>query len=807
MPCRNSLLAATALLLAPPVLAQEPAVPIDIPKSRLAEAIRRLGDQSGVSVGFHDASLQGLKVKAVRGRYTPEQALDAMLRESGARARRVAPGAWLVEKAPRAPVTVPPPAAAAPPPPEPEILVTGTKRAVPIGFYPGGIQIIDGERLTIADGARGSDAIEARAASVATTHLGPGRNKLFIRGVADSSFVGPTQATVGQYWGNSRISYSAPDPSLRLYDVGRIEVLEGPQGTLYGAGSLGGVVRVVPREPDLRSTGGTAWVGAQTVAHGQPGGDAGAILNLPLSEGRLALRALAFGAIDGGYIDDKGRDLKDVNEVRTYGGRAALRFEPGDGWSVNLSAVGQHIAGADSQYAERDGDGLSRSSRHAQPHGNDFWLADLVVRKQWDELELTSSFGYARQNVFERFEGPPLVVVAASDSTKAALADPELEPSREAMAARFSQRDRISMLSAETRLSRRGPNGTGWLIGASLLHNVAAVSRQMQTDMMRLPLTGVHNKVDEYTLYGDAAFEPAADLVLTFGGRLAHARLSGQSRDTLPVMALRMDPEAASSRTETRFLPSFAAAWRPANDLTLFARYQQGFRPGGIVVRRDFIQRFDGDRLQSIEGGARYGDERLDISVSLSWTRWHDIQADLVDGFGFPTTFNIGDGRVRSVGFFAGWRPLPGLELDAALYLNDSHVTSYVSALSGAETAVPQDFDRLPNVADATGRLGFSYQTAMTASLDFAASGYGRYVGKSTLGVGPILGQLQGNYLDTGLEFRISGERHALSLSVTNILDSRGNRFALGSPFLVRDHNQITPLQPRRIRLGLETSF
>ncbi|WP_163278767.1 Plug domain-containing protein, partial [Enterobacter hormaechei] len=74
-----------------------------------------------------------------------------------------------------------------------------------------------------------------RVASLASTHLGPGRNKLFIRGIADSSFVGPTQATVGQYWGNSRITYSAPDPDLKLYDIGRVEVLEGPQGTLYGA--------------------------------------------------------------------------------------------------------------------------------------------------------------------------------------------------------------------------------------------------------------------------------------------------------------------------------------------------------------------------------------------------------------------------------------------------------------------------------------------------------------------------------------------------------------------------------------------
>jgi outer membrane receptor protein involved in Fe transport len=70
-----------------------------------------------------------------------------------------------------------------------------------------------------------------------STQLGPGRNKLFIRGVADSSFTGPTQATVGQYLGDVRLNYNAPDPDLNLYDIARVEVVEGPQGTLYGAGS------------------------------------------------------------------------------------------------------------------------------------------------------------------------------------------------------------------------------------------------------------------------------------------------------------------------------------------------------------------------------------------------------------------------------------------------------------------------------------------------------------------------------------------------------------------------------------------
>ncbi len=154
--------------------------------------------------------------------------------------------------------------------------MTGTKRGVPLNVYPGGVQIIDGDDVSKADAARGTDAIGARVASVVSTHLGPGRNKLFIRGIADSSFVGPTQATVGQYWGNSRITYSAPDPEPAA--------LRYPQhrGARRAAGDA--LRRRIARaassascraRPISTTTGGTIWSGAQAVQHGQPGVDGG----------------------------------------------------------------------------------------------------------------------------------------------------------------------------------------------------------------------------------------------------------------------------------------------------------------------------------------------------------------------------------------------------------------------------------------------------------------------------------------------------------------------------------------------------
>ncbi len=807
MPRRVSLWAAAAVVISAPAVAREERAAVDVPAARLDQAIGILGRQSNASIGFRDPQLAQKRVNAVHGRMSAAEALDRMLRGTGARARRVAANSYLIEAERARPMPRPAPAAPRPrsepaPPPEPapsfDIIVTATKRDIPLGAYPGLVDFIDGNDISPNLAREGTDAIAAKTASVVSTHLGPGRNKLFIRGIADSSFVGPTQATVGQYWGNSRITYSAPDPSLKLYDLRRVEVLEGPQGTLYGAGSLGGVVRVVPREPQMDRIEGALWSGVQAVQHGQPGLDGGAIVNLPLVEDRLALRVVGFGSLDGGYIDDVGRGLDDVNDVRSIGGRAALRYAPEDNLTIDLSLVGQRIDGDDSQYAERAHGGLARSSSIAQPYRNDFVLTDIVARKRWDALELTTSVGFAAQDVFETFEGPALPDPA----------DPIQEPAASAPAARFDQRNRIEMFTAEVRLAHNGPDGTGWLLAASALSNKARMNRGMEVSLFQSPLTGIENKVEEATIYGEATFEAAKRLNVTFGGRLTHSRLSGTSRDVIEAVAFRFDPLAAGSRTETKFIPSLALAYRANDDLTLFARYQQGFRPGGIAVRQDFIQRYASDRVAAWEAGARYVGTAFQIEASASLTNWRNIQADLIDGYGFPTTANVGDGRVVSVGAAATWRPFDSLELEAAVYLNNSEVTERSAILSMISDNVDVDsFDRLPNIADATGRLGFTYRTPVSDRAELELTGFGRYVGKSILGVGPILGQPQGDYLDTGLEAGITLGATRWSLSLSNLFDARGNRFALGSPFQIRDGDQITPLKPRSVRAGVEISF
>jgi iron complex outermembrane receptor protein len=240
----------------------------DVPKGNLSSVLPVISRQAGVSISVVDAKLWQARVKSVRGRMSVEEAIRRLLAGSDAHAVRVSATSWRIER------RAPPPRLAHRPPPRPvvqaalrersqdtvagaqdEIIVTASKTDLPLSHFAGVVTKLDGGDLSFG-GERGMDSILSRTATVSSTHLGSGRNKLFIRGIADSSFTGPTQSTVGQYLGDIRLSYNAPDPDLRLYDVDNVEILEGPQGTLYGAGSLGGIIRVVPKAPDPRDDDG-----------------------------------------------------------------------------------------------------------------------------------------------------------------------------------------------------------------------------------------------------------------------------------------------------------------------------------------------------------------------------------------------------------------------------------------------------------------------------------------------------------------------------------------------------------------------
>lgn len=792
-----------AALAAVPAPALAGGVPVVTQAGSAGEVAVVLARQTGASIVIVDPQVARRPVPSLRGRMDAASAVRRLAKAAGARAIAVAPNAWRIEAAParvRAVARQEPPAApairstvAAEP-----IVVVGSKRELTIERIPGQVAILDGALLE-AGGIGGTEKIIQRVATVTSTHLGSGRNKLFIRGIADSSFTGPTQATVGQYLGDLRLSYNAPDPDLRLSDMARVEVLEGPQGTLYGAGSLGGIIRLVPNAPVLGEASGAVVVAGALTQDGGPGADASATLNLPVGSA-VALRATVDAASLGGYIDKPLLNRDDVNRTRILAGRASLRAEIASDWTVDVLGIAQSTDARDSQYAARDGDPLTSRARLREGSRADYAMGQFVLSGRLGAVRVRSTTGYVRQQLIERYD--------------ASLADgtPRL----------FAQENRTRMFAHETRAWQPETDGFGWLVGASYTRNRTVLSRRFEMSWARASATGVRNTIDELTVYTEASLRVRPGLTATGGGRITHSRLGGAARDVHPALAFARAGVTAD-RSVTTLLPSFALTGDLASQTALYIRYQQGFRPGGLAIESEFVRRFRHDRTATWEFGARHGRPGagpVDFALSLSFTRWRDIQADFIDNAGLPSTANIGDGRVWSASMTGGVELAQGFRLEAGATWNRSEIDEPSAELfalvaramptsltqAAVSEAVAARSMQVPNIAQFAGRAGLAWNRALGPDLRLTANAWASYVGKSRLGIGPELGEAQGDYFDSGADVRIGNALRGLTLAVTNIANTRGNRFSLGTPFGT-GREQMTPLRPRTLRLGFDARF
>ena len=663
-----------------------------------------------------------------------------------------------------------------------DIVVTASKRDIRLSRFGGTVHVIELRSSEFdGNGGEGTKAILDLLPVLASTHLGPGRDKIYVRGVADSSFNGPSQSVVGLYLGDVRLTYNAPDPDLALYDVDRIELLEGPQGTLYGTGSLGGVLRFVPNRPEFDRLSGNASAGAMITAHGGAGRDASGMLNLPLVKGRSALRALVYGSNWPGYIDDLQLDLHNINKTKISGWRAALRVDAGNDWDIEFGALAQDIAGKDGQYALSTLPPLTRKASVRQPFDNDYRLGSITVRKRFPEFELVSATGIVRHQLESRFDatGFPGTI------------GPQL----------FAESIDISMISHETRLSHSNSRGEGWLAGISLIHDIDEISRELGPPGSLAPISRLRNEFSEAALFGQFGFALAPWAVLTVGGRATYNKEEG---------GLRQDSTDFDEpkREMVRLSPGGRMTFQLSKTAVAYVRYERAHRAGGIAVAEGAlgptVQRFETDSLSSLETGVRLGQlarTGYELSASISNAHWNDVQADLIDGTGLPFTANLGDGRIRGLEIEAAWRPIHELTLEVAAFLNDSDLHRFDS------TATPGADGDFPNVADVGGRASVRFEKRLSSAASLRLSSSVRYVGKSRLGIGAPLDSKQGGYAVGDMGARLSLGQTGVTLDMTNVGDVRGNQFSLGNPFSLSEGNQITPLRPRTIRLGIDHAF
>lgn len=777
------------MLAAPARAAELPAASVfdfDLPAAPLAAALQAFNAQCGAAAGM-DGVMPALRTRAVRGRLTPLAALQEMLVGTGLQAVPTGALAFRLERV--APRDLPPRTLADGE--LSEILVTATKRSQSLLELPLSITVVDGDVL---DGAAPLADLQAALdldAGTSSTNLGPGRNRHFIRGVADSAFLGPSQATVSLQFDEVRTNYSAPDPDLRLVDVQRVEVLKGPQGPLYGTGALGGVLHVVPRHPSLGDAGFELTAALADTAHGGLSPAGSAMLDLPLRRDVLGLRAVAYAEDRAGWIDNAGgRD--NANGERLAGGRLALRSVFLRGWTLDLQGALQRGRVEDSQYLPAGGHGLSRSGVLPEPRDNDFDLLAAVLRGSLWGGELVFSSSHVRHEVN-----------GTQDASAAAAHFAATAPLR------YLDRREYRLLGNELRFSRANATGFSWLLGIAQLE----ARDRIQGELVPAPVAGAtvleqrrHNT--DLALFGEAGLPLAAELRLTSGMRLTRVRDRGQPA------AGGGEEESESSSTSTA-TPSLALDWHSSDRRRVaYLRVARAVRPGGLnpagggddddddgAGNSDDLRRFQTDDLTSLDLGWRQqlADGAVVLQSALFASRWRHVQSDYLQDNGLIGTRNVGD--AGNLGFEsqlqwmlpAGWAVQLGMVLQRA-------------RLEDPTVPAPGDDPRLPVVPDVRGftLVGRQFNVAgWHAGLQLRAD----YTGSSRLSFDADLDRRTPAAFQLGANLKLARGGYELRLLASNLLDSRADTFAYGNPFSLRAGPQRTPRQPRTLTLRLSRSW
>jgi outer membrane receptor protein involved in Fe transport len=763
------LLTCIFLLLSSASEAAAPAASLrfDIPATTLDEALTRFATQSGISIGM-PGNLPRVRTRAIAGQYPAIDALRLLLADSQLEAVQTSEFSYRLQ--PRGPADMRAAAPAAAFPELAEVVVTGAKREQNLRTVPISMTVIDGDDLALPGLPNGSRAALLHDAALSSTNIGPGRNRQYIRGVADSPFLGPSQATVSVQFDDARATYDAPDPDLRLLDVEQVEILKGPQGPLYGTGALGGVFHIVSRRPDLDHFQLRAGLQTTGVAGGATGTGADAVLNAPLLQGRLGLRAVAYASTEPGWIDADAR--RDANDTQVRGGRLALRAAlPGD-WIWDLQGIAQLASSGDSQYLPGGTRPLRRSGVLPEPHDNDFYLGSLTARGRLfgHHALLTASL------ISHEADG----VLDASESAAAwNLAAP----------LRYVDNRQYRLANQEVRLWSDAAARHSWLLGAAHLSARSDIGGALQGgDGARHSVLQTAQHVSETALFGELGVPLAAQLRATLGLRLFRSAIENERAGAQADVVAESVVNAAT--------PSASLDWRSTDERQfVYLRYARALRPGGLDPAGSAAGRFKADELSNVDLGVRLQfDNALALQGAVFATRWSHIQSDYLLPNGIVGTRNVGDGRNAGVEANAGWSLERGWRLEAGATLQHARLHH--------ATVQVRDDPRLPVVPDVRLRASAVRAFAL-AGWQAALHADVNYTGASRLSFEEALDRRTPGYAT--LDARVTLQRAGLDLSLAaaNLLNSHADTFAFGNPFSIRGNSQYTPLQPRALTLGI----
>jgi len=637
---------------------------------------------------------------------------------------------------------------------------------------------------------RGVDDLEGVARNVGSftvQNLGPGQSQVAMRGVSSGQIVRDqpgVKEQVGAYLDDTNISLSLFTPDLDLFDVGRVEVLRGPQGTLFGAGSLSGTVRYISNQPELGKRSWFGEVGGNTLTAGNQGGDAKLGFNLPAGD-KAAFRVAAYYTHTAGYVDAVQPDLsvkEDVNTGDRTGLRVALKIAPSERFSVTPRFV----------YQKAEADGWNRADAYnilgnpyttsrpavtlgereqftqiGEPFTDEFTLADLNLRYDFGGAVLTSVTSYTKRDVLVVRDAGALT----SSITGGSIGLPENvytldSPLDDATDARVwtqelrlaGSRDRLNWVLGGFYSDTRRDYGQNLLVsGFTSLTGIPTQGLAAPTDVLFYSDLGYD--LTQFAAFGEATLEVSDRLSLTGG-----LRYYDFSEDRTQIFdgIFGNDNNGTSlvsqpgSTDASGVAPRFILSFKASDKVTLNAQAARGFRLGGIndplnvpLCTPQDLATFSGyetwkdETAWNYEVGAktRLAGGHGFFNVSLFDMEVSDLQATVTAGScSSRVVFNVPKAHSRGVEFDLTAATHKNFEISVSGSFTDSKLGSSLTstAADGTVSVVSgiEEGNRLPTVPEVQLALTATYHWQVWGSSLAYVTGTFQYVGSRYTQVG-----------------------------------------------------------------------
>ena len=691
-----------------------------------------------------------------------------------------------------------------------EIIVTAQKKSERLQDVPIPVSVVSAQALRDQNQLRFEDYFS----DFPGLNFSSGdRGELFpsIRGLTTGSYSNPTVGIVidDVPYGASAEIFSAPD--IDPSDLAHIEVLRGPQGTLYGVSSIGGLIKYVTVDPSTDGYSGRLEAGTSTVYNGAKlGYDFRAAVNVPISN-TLAIRASGYSEELPGYIDNIASGLRGVNKTTNTGGHFAALWTPADGFSVKVSALLQRSKSDGSSEAVV-APGLSDLQQNLMPGQGGFQrdvtsLSATVKARIVDGIDFTSVTGYLASRLFSSLD-------------LSALFGPYIQPVYGVTGSGFSQWNPIDKLSQELRFTGKIGGHADWLVGGFFTNEhgpqtqLFEANNQITGTLVSAFGTDVYQyNFKEYATFGDLTIHFTDQFDVQFGGRESWDRQPAFAETTSGEYAslfLGTNPSVTNveGANDSAFTYLVTPQFRISPDLMVYTRLASGFRPGGgndmFATLAGAPSNYGPDKTNNYEVGTKgsFFDHTFSFDVSLYRIDWRDVQLGVEDSIGNQYTINGGRARSQGLEVSIEEKPLAGTTIGAWVAFSDAELTKPIPS-GGAEG---NRGDKLPYSTRFSGNLSLQQEFPLGHDVVGFAGAMLTYMGQRVGNFQPVGTDRQvfPAYVKTDLRAGARYQSWLFNFYLNNVADRRGQ---LGGGVDGFPTNAIIYIQPRTTGISIAKTF